>query len=50
MTKLNGKWNTLYRNYINKNFSDWDEYFNIKMKLKRKLIKKIIYLKECMKI
>ncbi len=42
MTKLNGKWNTLYRNYINKNFSDWDEYFNIKMKLKRKFIKQVL--------
>ena len=42
MTKLNGKWNTLYRNYINKNFSDWDEYFNVKMKLKRKFIKQVL--------
>lgn len=42
MTKLNGKWNTLYRNYINKNFSDWGEYFNIKMKLKRKFIKQVL--------
>lgn len=42
MTKLNGKWNTLYGNYINKNFSDWDEYFNIKMKLKRKFIKQVL--------
>lgn len=36
------KWNTLYKNYIDDNFKNWDEYFQTKMKLKRNFFKMII--------
>lgn len=42
MSNSNSKWTILYKNYINKNFENWEEYFNVKMKLKRKFIKYVI--------
>ena len=32
-------WNKLYEDYINKEFTSWEEYFNIKMKLKKEFFK-----------
>ena len=36
------KWNVLYDKHINNDFNDWDEYFKVKMKLKRKFLSLII--------
>ena len=35
------KWNILYLEYISKEFKNWDEYFNTKMKLKYNFLKLI---------
>ncbi len=36
------KWNNLYANYIKEDFKNWDEYFKIKMKLKRRFLKLVL--------
>ena len=38
----NKKWCELYANYINKSFSNWDEYFQTKIKLKKKFLKFVL--------
>ena len=35
-------WNKLYEDYINKEFKSWEEYFNIKMKLKKNFLNQIL--------
>ena len=35
MEKKHNTWNTLYSDYINNDFKNWDEYFRTKMKLKK---------------
>ena len=44
-TQANGqekKWSELYASYINKSFSNWDEYFQTKIKLKKKFLKLVL--------
>ena len=36
------KWSELYASYINKSFSNWDEYFQTKIKLKKKFLKLVL--------
>ena len=36
------RWNKLYDNYIKEEFKDWNEYFKIKMKLKKRFLKLVI--------
>lgn len=38
----NNKWNKLYDNYIKSDFKNWDEYFKIKMKLKKRFLKLVL--------
>lgn len=38
----NTKWNILYKNYINKEYEDWDKYFKVKMKLKKPFLNLVI--------
>lgn len=42
MQKEESKWSELYANYIQAEFKSWDEYFTIKMKLKRRFLNLII--------
>jgi ubiquinone/menaquinone biosynthesis C-methylase UbiE len=35
-------WSNLYKDYIKKEYSNWDQYYNTKMKLKRKFLKQVI--------
>lgn len=42
MKKNNNTWNELYAKYINEEFKDWEQYFSIKMKLKKKFLKQVI--------
>lgn len=39
---MDNRWNKLYKDYIKDDFKDWDEYFKVKMKLKKKFIKLIL--------
>jgi len=44
---MDSTWNKLYKDYIKCDFKDWDEYFKIKIKLKKNFIKLILkYLDE----
>lgn len=36
------KWNYLYKEYINNDFKDWNQYYYVKMKLKKKFLKQVI--------
>lgn len=36
------KWNGLYKKYIDKEYKDWEEYFKVKMKLKKKFLDLVI--------
>ena len=39
---MEGEWNKLYDNYIKDEFKDWNQYFKIKMKLKKRFLKLVI--------
>ena len=39
---MEGEWNKLYDNYIKDKFKDWNQYFKIKMKLKKRFLKLVI--------
>ena len=43
---VSSSWHSLYKKYINNEFKNWDDYFRIKMKLKRKFIR---IIKKCSK-
>lgn len=36
------KWDTLYKKYIANDFENWDQYYLIKMKLKKNFLKQVI--------
>ena len=42
MEKKHNTWNTLYSDYINNDFKNWDEYFRTKMKLKKPFFNLIV--------
>lgn len=42
MSSNKNQWNGLYKNYINEEFENFDEYFKIKMKLKQPFLKEVI--------
>ena len=42
MQQEESKWNILYDKYIQSEFKSWDEYFDIKMRLKKRFLKLII--------
>jgi ubiquinone/menaquinone biosynthesis C-methylase UbiE len=42
MDNVDNKWNKLYDNYIKEDFKDWNQYFRIKMKLKKRFLNLVI--------
>lgn len=36
------KWNYLYKEHIRKDFENWDQYYYVKMKLKKRFLKQVI--------
>lgn len=36
------KWNFLYKKYIDSNFKDWNQYYYVKMKLKKRFLTQVI--------
>ena len=42
MNKKSNEWNSLYKNYIDKEYDNFEEYFKIKMKLKQPFLKQVI--------
>ena len=42
MNNKKDKWNSLYKQYINKEFDNFEDYFKIKMKLKQPFLKQVI--------
>ena len=42
MDKTDNRWNKLYDNYIKDEFKDWEQYFKIKMKLKKPFLNLVL--------
>lgn len=42
MSEKKNRWNKLYKNYINEEYENFEEYFKIKMKLKKRFLKQVI--------
>ncbi len=42
MANKKNKWNSLYKEYIDNEFDNFEDYFNIKMKLKQPFLKQVI--------
>ena len=42
MDKVDNRWNKLYDNYIKDEFKDWEQYFKIKMKLKKPFLNLVL--------